>query len=106
MSKTNLNGIPISVSLSSTLEAENIQTKSTDNKKRLIVISSLAVLIAVSISFIAKLLVYLINLITNISFHGNFSIAEASPVGNSLGIWIILMPILGGVIVGIMALYG
>lgn len=106
MSKTNLNGIPISVSLSSTLEAENIQTKSTDNKKRLIVISSLAVLIAVSISFIAKLLVYLINLITNISFHGNFSIAEASPVGNSLGIWVILIPILGGVIVGIMALYG
>lgn len=106
MSKSVFNSIPISVSLNSTLEAEDIQTKSSDNKKRLLVISSLAVLVAVAISVIAKLLVFLINLITNISFHGKFSIADASPVGNSLGIWVIIIPVLGGVIVGLMALYG
>lgn len=106
MSKSVFNGIPISVSLNSTLEAEDIQTKSSDNKKRLLFISSLAVLVAVAISVIAKLLVFLINLITNISFHGKFSIADTSPVGNSLGLWVIIIPVLGGVVVGLMALYG
>jgi len=106
MSKTVFNSIPISVSLNSTLEAEDIQTKPTDDKKRLLVISLLAVLIASAISFIAKFLVYLISLITNISFHGKFSIGEASPVGNSLGIWVILIPVVGGIVVGLMALYG
>lgn len=106
MSKSVFNSIPISVSLKSTLEAEDIQTKQGDNKKRLLFISSLAVIVAVAISVIAKLLVYLINFITNVSFHGKFSIADTSPVGSSLGIWIILIPVLGGVIVGLMALYG
>ncbi|MBS1752572.1 MAG: chloride channel protein [Ferruginibacter sp.] len=106
MSKSVFNSIPISVSLNSTLEAEDIQKKQDDNKKRLLFISSLAVIVAVAISVIAKLLVYLINFITNVSFHGKFSIADTSPVGSSLGIWIILIPVLGGVIVGLMALYG
>ncbi len=106
MSKSTLKSIPISVSLNATLESEDIQSKFTDNKKRLLVISSLAVLVAIAISFIAKFLVYLISLITNISFHGKFSIADASPVGNGLGIWVILIPVAGGIIVGLMALYG
>lgn len=106
MSKTIFNSIPISVSLNSTLETEDIQSKLTNNKKRLLVISLLAVLVAVAISFIAKLLVYLISLITNIFFHGNFSITEGTPLGNSLGIWVVLIPVAGGIVVGLMALYG
>lgn len=98
--------IPLSISLTSTLEAENIHPRQTKNKKRVIVISLLAVAIAVCISFIAKGLVALINLVTNISFHGNFSVAHASPLGNSLGIWVVAIPTIGGVIVGLMALYG
>lgn len=106
MNNTISNTIPISVSLNSTLEAEEIQSKSGGDKKRLLVISSLAVVVAAAISFIAKALIYLINLITNISFQGKFSIAEASPADNSLGLWVILIPAVGGVIVGLMALYG
>ncbi|RZJ36227.1 MAG: chloride channel protein [Flavobacterium sp.] len=98
--------IPISVSLSPTLEAENIKPKSTQNKKRLLYISSLAILLAAVISVIAKLLIYLINLITNISFHGSFSIADGSPADNTMGLWVILVPAIGGAIVGLMALYG
>jgi H+/Cl- antiporter ClcA len=100
------NNIPISVSLSSTLEAEKDQVKLKYDKKRLIIISILAIFIAVFISIIAKLLIYLIDLITNISFYGKFSIAEASPAGNTLGIWVIFIPAIGGIIVGLIALYG
>ncbi|MEO8111945.1 MAG: chloride channel protein, partial [Ginsengibacter sp.] len=100
------NGIPLSISLNPVLEAENIHPKIFQNKKRITIVSGLAVLIAICISFIAKFLVYLIDLITNISFHGNFSIAHGTPADNSLGLWVIVIPAAGGVLVGLMALYG
>src|SRR5690606_6538248 len=67
---------------------------------------SLAVLVAACISIIAKGLVYLINLITNISFYGSFSFHHSSPADNTLGLWVIFIPFIGGLIVGLMALYG
>lgn len=68
--------------------------------------AGLAVLVAVCISFIARLLVILINLITNISFMGTLSIAHTSPADNNYGIFVIFVPVIGGLIVGLMALYG
>ena len=53
-------GIPISVSLKPTLEAEDIKPHFSQNKKRLVTIAAMAVAIAIAISFIAKFLVYLI----------------------------------------------
>jgi H+/Cl- antiporter ClcA len=100
------NGIPISVSLNSALEAENFEPQKTNNKKRLLTISALTFLVAIAISFIARLLVGLIDLFTNISFYGKFSAEHASPANNTLGIFVILIPAAGGVIVGLMALYG
>ncbi len=99
-------GIPISLSLDPTLEAKNIPQSTSHHKKRLLLIAALAVMIAVVISFIAKLLVYLIDLVTNISFHGVISTAYISPAENNLGLWVVVVPVIGGVIVGLMALYG
>ncbi|HET6990827.1 MAG TPA: chloride channel protein, partial [Bacteroidia bacterium] len=108
MKKNNIlnNGIPISVSLNPALETENFQPRKAQNKKRLLTISLVAFLIAVVISFTARLLVYLIDLITNISFYQRLSIVHASPGNNSLGIFVIAVPVIGGIIVGLMALYG
>ena len=100
------NSIPISIALNPTLEAENIQPEILHNKKRLLTVSALAIIVAICISFIAKLLVYFIAFITNISFHGNFSISPSSPADNSLGLWVIAIPAIGGILVGLMALYG
>lgn len=100
------NGIPISVSLKPLLESENFQNKNPQNKKRLLTISALAILIAISISYIAKLLIHLINLITNISFYGVFSIEASTPAENHLGLFVIIVPAIGGLIVGLMAVYG
>ncbi|HVT84319.1 MAG TPA: chloride channel protein, partial [Chitinophagaceae bacterium] len=98
--------IPISIALDPTLEAEEIKPASVSNKNRLLLIAALAVLIAAVVSFIAKGLVYLINLFTHISFYGNFSFSAVSPADNYLGIWVIVIPVIGGLIVGLMALYG
>ena len=100
------NSIPISIALNPTLEAENIEPEILQNKKRLLTVSALAIIVAICISFIAKLLVYFIAFITNISFHGNFSISPLSPADNSLGLWVIAIPAIGGILVGLMALYG
>jgi CIC family chloride channel protein len=108
MSKKNIlnNGIPISLSLKPTLEAENITPRVPQNKKRLLTIAALAVLVAVCISFIAKVLIDLIYLITHLSFFGDASISHITPAENHLGLWVILIPAAGGVIVGLMAYYG
>ena len=100
------NGIPISISLDPALQAENFKSQKTQNKKRLFFISSLAIGIAVVVSFFAKLLIYLIDLFTNISFFGSFSIEPSEPSQNTLGIFVIIIPVIGGLIVGVMALYG
>ncbi|HEY6160300.1 MAG TPA: chloride channel protein, partial [Bacteroidia bacterium] len=108
MKKNNLlnNGIPVSVSLNPTLEAENFEPRRSYDKKRILVISCIAFGIALLVSIVAKALVYLIDLFTNIFFFGRFSIEHASPADHSLGLFVILIPVIGGVIVGLMALYG
>ena len=100
------NRIPVSVSLQSTLQDADIVSGPVGNKNRILTISLFSVLIAIAVSFIAKFLVYLIDLVTNISFYGNVSVANHSPADNSLGWWVIFIPAIGGVVVGLMALYG
>ena len=100
------NGIPISISLQPTIEEEHISGRPPHSKRRVITISALSVGIAVCISFIARFLIYLINLVTNISFHHSLSFAEASPANNTIGLWVVFVPAIGGIIIGLMAFYG
>jgi len=74
--------------------------------KRVFYLSIQAVLNAVLIGFIAKLLVWLIVFITNLAFYGKFSIELSSPAGNHLGWLVILIPIAGSILVGLMARFG
>jgi len=99
-------GIPISISLNCNLEKENFQTVISKNKRRLLIISLVAIVIALIVSILAKLLVQLINLITNFSFHGTFVVGYSSPVHHSFGWFVIFIPVIGGFIVGLMAFYG
>jgi H+/Cl- antiporter ClcA len=101
------NKIPVSVALDDTLEREDIKTsKDKYDKKRLFHISLAAVAIGIIVSVMAKALIHLIYFITNVSFHGKISVAAAEPLGNNLGLWVIIIPAIGGIIVGLMALYG
>src|SRR5689334_1323167 len=74
--------------------------------RRLFLVSALAVVIALGAAVLAEVLVALINLFTNIAFYGRFTVGAASPAGNALGLWVILIPVLGGLIVGVMARFG
>lgn len=98
--------IPVSVALDTSFDADALEGKKELVDKRVFYLSIQAVVNAVFIGFIAKILVLLINFITNISFYGRFSAAEAIPANNHLGLFVMALPVIGGLIVGIMARYG
>ncbi len=73
---------------------------------RLGFVSSLAVVIGLVAGVIAFLLYNLIGLLTNLTFYRVWSFRFRSPEANHLGPWVIVMPVIGGIIVGLMAKYG
>lgn len=74
--------------------------------RRVSLISALAVGVAFAAGFIAQALMRLIALITNIAFFHHASFAAASPAKNHIGLLVIIVPAIGGVVVGIMARFG
>ncbi len=74
--------------------------------RRVFYLSMQATFNAIIIGVVAKLLIYLIYFITNVSFYGKFSFEASGPAQNHLGLYVIAIPILGSVIVGIMARFG
>ena len=75
--------------------------------QRTVVITLVAVTIGVGAGLAAQLLVRLIGLFTNLAFYGRFSLDFVSPGGGLRSPpSLLLIPILGGIVVGIMARYG
>src|SRR5207248_8472496 len=73
---------------------------------RVVYICVLSILIAGAAGFVAQVLTRLIGLVTNLSLYGSVSTVFTSPAANRLGPLVILVPIAGAVVVGLMARYG
>jgi H+/Cl- antiporter ClcA len=74
--------------------------------RRVIRISLLAIAIGASGAFIAWLLLRLIAFFTNLFFLQQFSTAQASPANNHLGYLVVIVPVIGGLIIGVIARFG
>src|SRR5207247_55390 len=74
--------------------------------RRLIVISAIAVVVGGICAVVALVLLRLIAFFTNLFFYQRLSLATASPAGHHLGLGVILVPVVGGLIIGLMARYG
>jgi len=72
----------------------------------LAVVCAIAIVLGVLAGFVAPILTHLIGLVTNLSFYGTVSTAFNSPAGNHLGLLVIIVPVIGGILVGFMARYG
>ncbi len=70
------------------------------------IVSLLAGLIGMAAGVIAYLLYNLIGFFTNLFFYHRISFAFVSARNNHAGLLVILIPVIGGIIVGIMARYG
>lgn len=73
---------------------------------RMFWVSLLSAVIGVGAGIIAFFLYNLIGLFTNISFFHRWSFVFTSARLNTLGAWVIIMPVVGGIIVGLMAKFG
>jgi len=73
---------------------------------RVIPISLLAIAIGLISTIVAWALLRLIGLFTNLFYYHRWNTALVSPAGNPLGLWAILVPIGGSIIIGLMARYG
>ena len=69
-------------------------------------ITALATVIGVLSAFVALALLRLIGIFTNLFSFLRWGTALVSPAGNKLGGWVVLVPMIGGLIVGVMARYG
>ena len=74
--------------------------------RRVVVLSWMALIIGVLSAFVAYVLVWLIALITNLAFYQRFSAVFQSPDHHHLGYTVVLVPTIGGLIIGFMARYG
>lgn len=69
-------------------------------------ITALAVVVGALSTVAAYILLHLIDFFTNLFFFQTFSFANRSPAGNSLGLWVIVVPVIGGLVIGLIARYG
>jgi H+/Cl- antiporter ClcA len=102
-------GLPVAVSMGPALDAAAVPRHSSLVNARVIYISGLAMVVAIAAAFIAQLLMHLISLVTHIAFYGQFRATlddHSLPAGNHLGLWVVVVPVIGGLIVGVMARYG
>jgi hypothetical protein len=73
---------------------------------RVFPIAMLAIGIGVIASYVALALLRMIGFFTNLFFYQRWSTEPVSPAGNHLGVWQIGVPVLGALIIGLMARYG
>lgn len=73
---------------------------------RVLVIAGLSVIVATAGVITGVILLNLIRLATNIAYFGQFSLAELNIEHSPLGLWTVLVPVAGSLIIGLMARYG
>ncbi|MET8468441.1 chloride channel protein [Streptomyces sp. NPDC006422] len=73
---------------------------------RVAVIAALAVPVGAAAALVAVALLKLIALFTNLCFHGRLSFGDTTPATTTHWWLILFMPIVGGLVIGLMARYG
>lgn len=88
--------------------AERVEDRLADftRDKRILLLSLMATIIGAISALVAKALVWLIAVFTNLTFYQRFSSDFVSPANHHLGVFVIFAPIVGGLIIGLMARYG
>jgi H+/Cl- antiporter ClcA len=74
--------------------------------RRVWLLSAVAVGIGVGAAALAVVLLKAIALCTNLFYYHRFSLVSVDPAGSPLGPWMVIVPVVGGLIVGLMARFG
>ncbi len=73
---------------------------------RVLMITGISVIVGVAGCIAGVILLQLIRLTTNVAYFGRFSFAHFRLEHSPLGLWTVLVPVVGSLVVGLMARYG
>lgn len=101
-------GLAVAPGLELVAESAQVPPPRSTIDRRVLKLCGETILLGIATGFVAQALVALIGLITNLAFYGRISLEEVSPAPAvaSLGLWVIVIPIVGALVVGLMARYG
>ena len=88
------------------LLSARVPPTSTPADPRVLRLVGWSVPIGIAGSFFALWFVRLIDFLTNFFFYGRFSFEPSSPASHTLGLFVMAIPVIGGLIVGLLARYG
>ena len=88
------------------MKAESSALRDFTVDSRVWLLSGIALLIGSGAALLAALLLRLIAVSTNLFYYHRFSAASVSPSGSPLGHLMVLIPVAGGLLVGLMARFG
>ncbi|HTO34127.1 MAG TPA: chloride channel protein [Pararhizobium sp.] len=74
--------------------------------RRVLALIGMALVVGTGGAFAARLLVSLISLVTNLAWFGQVSLAVTSPAAAPRSVWMVVIPVIGGLIIGLMARFG
>src|SRR5262249_17667953 len=98
--------VPVSPGLDVVLEEAQIPPEHTTINRRVVWLCGAAIVIGILGAIVAEIFVRLIAFITNLAFFGRVSLEQVSPGDNNLGWLVLFVPVVGGLICGLMARYG
>ena len=99
-------GLPIAPSFGPALDAARVPREVSLVDRRTLFVCALSVGLAGVAGLVAQGLTRVIGAVTNLAFYGRLSTSFVSPAGNRLGWAVVLVPVVGGVLVGLLARYG
>ena len=99
-------GVPVAPSLGPLLGRLRMPVERTLLDGRAVFICALSIVLALGTGLVAQGLLAIIAAVTNAAFFGRLSLQPVSPAANPLGWLVLLVPPLGGLVVGVMARYG
>jgi chloride channel protein, CIC family len=99
-------GLPVAPSMGPAMEAAAVSSQAALMDARAVLICAICIVLAIVAACVAQVLVHLIAFFTNLFFYGRLSIHDATPWDHHLGAWVMLVPMGGAIVVGLMARYG
>jgi H+/Cl- antiporter ClcA/CBS domain-containing protein len=99
-------GLPVAPSMQDALATVQAPPEYMPVDRRVVTICGIAIGIGAGGALIAQLLSHLIGFITNLAYYGRISGEFSAPSTDRLGVWSVFVPVIGAVVVGLMARFG
>ncbi|HEX4354529.1 MAG TPA: chloride channel protein, partial [Polyangiales bacterium] len=98
--------VPLTPALEPILAGAHVHRPRLLIDRRIILISALSIALALLATWVALWLTRLIGFFTNLAFYQKLDPSFASPADNHLGLFVVIVPVIGGLLVGLLARFG